>query len=121
MACPVSALVVFCHPVPESFCAALRDTAIASLAGRGWEVRLIDLYADEVLPGFAAQGMGGAARAYVEQTMERFENPFLKHRLSDIAQNHQQKIRLRMGGFLDWSGADALTLRAMVADASRNA
>src|SRR5690606_22992867 len=83
--------------------------------------RLIDLYADEVLPGFAAQGMGGAARAYVEQTMERFENPFLKHRLSDIAQNHQQKIRLRMGGFLDWSGADALTLRAMVADASRNA
>lgn len=83
--------------------------------------RLIDLYEDEVLPGFAVQGMGEAARVYVEQTMERFENPFLKHRLSDIAQNHQQKILLRMGGFLDWSGADAPMLHAMVADASRNA
>jgi tagaturonate reductase len=83
--------------------------------------RLEQLYIDEVLPGFAAQGMGAAARAYMVQTIERFENPFLRHRLSDIAQNHHEKIRRRMGGFLDWSGADALILRAMLAHASQNA
>jgi tagaturonate reductase len=72
------------------------------------------LYADEVVPGFALNGMGDAAEAYVRQTIERFENPFLDHRLSDIFQNHEEKIRRRMGGFLDWSGADAPTLRGML-------
>ena len=72
------------------------------------------LYADDVVPGFALKGMGDAAEAYMRQTIERFENPFLDHRLSDIAQNHAEKIRRRMGGFLDWSGADAPTLRAML-------
>jgi putative NADPH-quinone reductase len=38
-------LVVFCHPVPESFGAAVRDTAVGALRARGWEVRLVDLYA----------------------------------------------------------------------------
>lgn len=71
------------------------------------------LYADEVVPGFRLNGMGEAAETYVRQTIERFENPFLEHRLSDIHQNHEEKIRRRMGGFLDWSGADAPTLRAM--------
>jgi tagaturonate reductase len=98
-----------------------RDMTVKQLMDRpDARARLEDLYEDEVLPGFAAQGMGGAARAYVAQTIERFENPFLKHRLADIAQNHQEKIRRRMGGFLDWSGADALILGAMAANASRN-
>lgn len=39
-------LVVHCHPVPESFSAAIRDAAVSALAGRGWEVRLVDLYAE---------------------------------------------------------------------------
>lgn len=43
---PTKCLVVFCHPVPESFCAAVRDAAIASLVQRGWDLRLIDLYAE---------------------------------------------------------------------------
>lgn len=99
-----------------------RDMTVKQLMDRpDARARLEDLYEDEVLPGFAAQGMGGAARAYVVQTIERFENPFLKHRLSDIAENHQEKIRRRMGGFLEWSGADALMLRAMAAGATRNA
>ncbi|MGV3548186.1 mannitol dehydrogenase family protein [Rhizobium sp.] len=72
------------------------------------------LYADEVVPGFALRGMGKDAEAYVKQTIERFENPFLEHRLTDIHQNHAEKIRRRMGGFLDWSGADAPTLQAML-------
>lgn len=43
-------LVVYCHPVPESFGAAVRDTAVAALTSRGCEVRLIDLYAERFDP-----------------------------------------------------------------------
>ncbi|RUU50611.1 flavodoxin family protein, partial [Mesorhizobium sp. M2C.T.Ca.TU.009.01.2.1] len=32
-------LVVYCHPVPESYCAAIRDTAVEVLRGRGWDGR----------------------------------------------------------------------------------
>lgn len=39
-------LVVYCHPVPESFCAGLRNAAIEVLEGRDEEVRLLDLYAE---------------------------------------------------------------------------
>ncbi|WP_308922615.1 mannitol dehydrogenase family protein [Janthinobacterium sp. J1-1] len=56
------------------------------------------LWQDEVLPVFAAMGAreGEAAAAYLEQVKERFNNPFLAHRLADIAQNHGEKIRRRM-------------------------
>lgn len=43
-------LVVYCHPVPESFNAAIRDVAVETLAAKGWDVRLIDLYADGFEP-----------------------------------------------------------------------
>lgn len=39
-------LVVYCHPLPDSFCAALRDAALSALAERGCDVRLVDLYAE---------------------------------------------------------------------------
>lgn len=38
------ALIVYCHPNPQSFCAHLRDTAAEALAGE--DVRVLDLYAD---------------------------------------------------------------------------
>lgn len=91
-------------------------TVKALLARPDMRDALERLYADEVVPGFALMGMGEAASAYVRQTIERFENPFLQHRLTDIVQNHEEKIRRRMGGFLDWSGAEAPTLRAMLRD-----
>ena len=65
--------------------------------------RLSELYEQEVIPGFAGMGMEAEARAYVDETIERFENPFLNHRLADIADNHVEKIRRRAGGFLDWA------------------
>lgn len=43
-------LVVYCHPVPESYCASLRDAALEALANAGHETRLIDLYAEEFDP-----------------------------------------------------------------------
>jgi tagaturonate reductase len=79
--------------------------------------RLLDVYHEDILPGFAAMGLGDRAEAYVAETIERFENPFLNHRLSDIAQNHAEKIRRRAGGFLEWSGSQSPRLRALLASA----
>ncbi|WP_140848726.1 mannitol dehydrogenase family protein [Paracoccus sp. FO-3] len=63
---------------------------------------LDSLYAEEVLPVFTAAGYDEAP-AYVATTLDRFANPYLAHRLSDIAQNHAEKLRRRIGLFLDWS------------------
>jgi tagaturonate reductase len=79
--------------------------------------RLLAVYENDILPGFEAMGLGPEARAYVTATVERFENPFLNHRLSDIAQNHAEKIRRRAGGFLDWCGGRSRDLEAMLAGA----
>ncbi len=55
---------------------------------------------DEVRPAFAATGWGAEFDAYHRTTLDRFANPFLDHRLADIAQNHAQKVARRIGGFL---------------------
>jgi tagaturonate reductase len=56
---------------------------------------LEDLWEQEVLPVFAAKGQGAQARDYLASVRERFLNPFLEHRIADIAQNHEQKKRRR--------------------------
>ena len=40
------ALVIYCHPNPQSFTAAVRDTVVAGLERGGAEVRLVDLYGE---------------------------------------------------------------------------
>jgi len=65
---------------------------------------LESLYDREVLPVFAEAGYGDAA-GYVATTLDRFANPFLAHRLSDIAQNHAEKLHRRIGAFLQWGVA----------------
>ncbi|QHA12401.1 mannitol dehydrogenase family protein [Cereibacter sphaeroides] len=78
---------------------------------------LLELYETEVLPGFAHKGRGDEARAYLEVTLDRFRNPFLDHRIADIAQNHPQKAERRIGAFLDWvgrSGPDMPELHAIL-------
>jgi tagaturonate reductase len=67
---------------------------------------LHQLYADEVIPAFEAAGLADRSKAYVTTTIERYRNPFLQHKLSDIAQNHPQKVARRIGGFLDWAKAN---------------
>lgn len=47
-------LVVYCHPVPESYCAAVRDAALAALGARGDDVRVVDLYAEGFDPVLGA-------------------------------------------------------------------
>ena len=44
------ALVVYCHPSPHSFNAAVRDLVLAKLQSAGAEARLHDLYASGFSP-----------------------------------------------------------------------
>ncbi|WP_298985679.1 mannitol dehydrogenase family protein [uncultured Roseibium sp.] len=64
---------------------------------------LEDLYRREVVTGFKAHGREQEAEAYVATTLDRFRNPFLDHRLADIAQNHEEKTLRRVAGFLAWA------------------
>lgn len=43
-------LLVYCHPDPESFCAAILSTATTALQAAGHELRVIDLYAEGFNP-----------------------------------------------------------------------
>ncbi|CAN7385846.1 mannitol dehydrogenase family protein [Rhizobium sp. LjRoot254] len=65
---------------------------------------LEDLYREEVLPVFLA-GCDSDAVPYVSTTLDRFSNPFLAHKLSDIAQNHELKLERRLRAFVDWGKA----------------
>ncbi len=56
---------------------------------------LEDLWKREVLPVFAAKGQGDQAQDYLASVRDRFLNPFLQHRIADIAQNHEEKKRRR--------------------------
>lgn len=54
------------------------------------------VWADEVLPVLDAEGSGLEARSYLEELRDRLLNPYLQHRLSDIAKNHEEKKQRRM-------------------------
>ena len=64
--------------------------------------RLLNLYYNEVVPGFTIHGMQYDSERYIEKTIERFQNPFLDHRISDIFQNHVTKIERRVVEFIKW-------------------
>ncbi|GAB4182490.1 MAG: NAD(P)H-dependent oxidoreductase [Thalassobaculales bacterium] len=49
-------LVVYCHPLADSFTAAVHRTALAALAEAGHEVRDLDLYAIGFDPVLSAEG-----------------------------------------------------------------
>ncbi len=77
------------------------ETVRQALEDRGLRADLDAVYDQEVLPVFAAMGMGEAASAYRRVTMERFANPFLDHRIADIAGNHAMKLQRRFRLLLD--------------------
>lgn len=71
---------------------------------------LDSLYRDEVLPVFAGLGMETAARDYLAAVVDRFSNPFLDHRLSDIFVNHDTKKRHRFGGLISLTESNGFNL-----------
>jgi tagaturonate reductase len=50
---------------------------------------------------FDALGQGDDARSYLVELRDRLLNPFLAHRLADIAQNHAQKTARRLRPVID--------------------
>jgi tagaturonate reductase len=93
-----------------------------AVADTAMRAKLDALYQEEVLPVFAAIGMGAEAQAYLKTVIERFSNPFLNHRLSEIFTNHEAKKRRRFGGLIDLAKASDLRvaqprLEAALADA----
>ncbi len=67
------------------------ETVRQAMADDALVADLETLWRDEVLSVFAAEGMGDEAQAYIGQLRERLRNPFLAHRLADIAGNHDEK------------------------------
>ena len=88
-----------------------QETVKEILADPHVRERLDAIYAEEVLPGFAAHGMESEAKEYVAVTFGRFLNPFLEHRIADIAQNHAVKVQRRIGAFIDWAKAADASLK----------
>jgi tagaturonate reductase len=82
---------------------AMRDAAM-----RG---QLEQVWAEEVVPVFDVLEMGERARRYVDTVRERFGNPFLKHKLADIATNHAEKKKRRIGALLELANSLGLAPR----------
>ena len=66
------ALVVYCHPNPNSLVAAARDRAVAGLTGAGHEVRVNDLYADGFDPVMSASERLTHKEPGVTPALERY-------------------------------------------------
>lgn len=59
------------------------------------------VWTDEVVPVFQALGKRDDALAYLDEVRDRFLNPFLHHRIADIAQNHGEKKQRRIEPLLE--------------------
>jgi tagaturonate reductase len=57
----------------------------------GWLKRLLF---DEIVPTVADRVVDAAG--FAQQTLERFENPFIEHKFSDIAKYHAAKLEIRL-------------------------
>lgn len=68
------------------------------------------VWCDEVLPVFDAEGTGPQAREYLESVRDRFLNPFLEHRLADIAKDHELKKQRRLVPVLERAQSLGLAL-----------
>jgi tagaturonate reductase len=49
---------------------------------------------DEVVP--TLEGRVEGPREFARQTLERFRNPFVEHKLADIAAHHAAKVQVRL-------------------------
>jgi len=76
-------------------------TVREAMADPALRYELDSLYDEDVLPVFAAIGMGREAEAYRRTVVERFSNPFLEHRFADILVNHEAKKKIRFGGLIE--------------------
>ncbi len=71
-------------------------TVREAMEHKGLRAALESVLAEEVTPILLAANLSEDVASYVESVRERFSNPFLQHKLSDIAQNHQAKVERRI-------------------------
>jgi tagaturonate reductase len=71
-------------------------TVLEAMRDQPMRDQLEAAWAEEVLPVFAALGERVEAEAYLVALRDRLLNPYLAHRLSDIAQNHAEKKQRRL-------------------------
>ena len=71
------------------------ETVLQAMHDPAMRAGLEALWHEEVLPLFEAMGKRTDAEAYLVELRERLLNPYLAHRLADIAQNHAQKKQRR--------------------------
>jgi len=71
-------------------------TVLDGMRNESWRATLESTWKDEVLPVFEALGQSEIATKYLDDVRDRFSNPFLAHRLADIANNHQEKKQRRL-------------------------
>ena len=88
-----------------------QETVREIMADADVRARILSLFEEEILPGFAARRLGPQAQAYFVSTLERFENPFLNHRISDIFEGHPVKVERRAKAFVAWVHAIDPNLR----------
>ncbi|HEY1149256.1 MAG TPA: mannitol dehydrogenase family protein, partial [Pseudoduganella sp.] len=67
------------------------ETVLQAMSDPRLRAELEGLWEEEVLPVFRALGDGEGSRSYLAEVRERFGNPYLAHRLADIAKNHEEK------------------------------
>ena len=99
------------------------ETVLEAMNDAEMRETLEGVWADEVLPVFDALGQGARALAYLVELRARLLNPFLAHRVSDIAKDHALKKQRRFAPVLALAGELGLTLaqpwlRAAMAGAS---
>jgi NAD(P)H dehydrogenase (quinone) len=68
----VRTLVVYCHPDPDSFTAAVLKRVLDALAAAGHDVRVSDLYADGFDPIFSAEERRHHLDPGAEPSVERY-------------------------------------------------
>lgn len=72
------------------------ETVLDAMQDSRMRAEIDAVWQEEVLPVFGAMGMRVQAEDYLTSVRERFSNPYLDHRISDIAQNHVAKVKRRV-------------------------
>ena len=86
------------------------DTVLQAMRDPVLRTELEALWAQEVLPVFDALGQSEEAVRYLVDLRERLLNPFLAHRLTDIAQNHAKKKARRLAPVVELAAQLGLAL-----------
>ncbi|CAM2188832.1 tagaturonate reductase [Paraburkholderia sacchari] len=87
----------------------LAETVLDAMNDARMRAEIEAVWREEVMPVFGALGMGNQAEDYLSSVRERFCNPYLEHRIADIAQNHLAKVKRRVLPLIEL--ANALSMR----------